>query len=67
MGIFAEAARECGFIDEIYDAFVRLDEIVDAGEDSSEYDDYLWETYPDEFQRVNDYVDGYNNGYMKRR
>ncbi len=61
MGIFTKAARACGYIDEVLDAFIKLDEIVDSGEDSRAYDDWLEENYPDEFQRVNDFVDGYND------
>ncbi len=34
MGIFAKAARACGYIDEVLDAFIKLYEIVDSGEDS---------------------------------
>ena len=62
MGLFTKAARACGYIDDVLDAFIKLDEIVDSGIDSRDYDDWLWENYPDEFQRVNDYVDGYNDG-----
>lgn len=61
MGVFARAARACGYIDEVLDAFIRLDEICDAGEDSREYDAWIERNYPNEFQRVNDYVDGWND------
>lgn len=61
MGIFTKAARACGFCNDDLEAFMHLDELLDAGEDTSEYDAWLWENYPNEFQRVNDYVDGWND------
>lgn len=66
MGIFTRAARACGFIDEVLEAFEHLDELCDNNEDTREYDDWLWENYPDEFQRVNDYVDGWNDAKCRR-
>lgn len=66
MGVFERAARACGYIDEVLDAFIHLDEICDSDEDSREYDDWLWDNYPNEFQRVNDYVDGWNDRSCSR-